>query len=367
VNLTVNPAGGAPDLTATFDAARQAPSCGTTVGRSCDTGASLVLGRNGDGPEPNQPNTIADSCADGTSGTFHVDESNDRVRVFTTDGTAFAPGKTVTIQATVWAWTTPSADTADFYFAANASSPTWTLIGSVQPTAAGAQTLSVNYTLPAGAMQAVRVQFRYQSSNASCASGGYNDRDDLVFAVTSTPVTTVYSDNFETATGWTTNPNGTDTAATGQWERGDPEATTSSGAKQLGTTVSGVNGLVTARLAGSSAGANDIDGGVTTIHSPTITLPSTGSLSLSFQYYLAHGSNSSTADFFRAYVVVGTTSTQVFQSLGAASNRNGAWTPVTVSLNAFAGQTVRIRFEAADASTASLVEAGVDDVTITQQ
>jgi hypothetical protein len=34
-------------------------------------------------------------------------------------------------------------------------------------------------------------------------------------------------------------------------------------------------------------------------------------------------------------------------------------------LNAFAGQTVRIVFEAADASTASLVEAGVDDVRIT--
>ena len=62
----------------------------------------------------------------------------------------------------------------------------------------------------------------------------------------------------------------------------------------------------------------------------------------------------------------GTTATQVFQSLGAASNRNGAWTAATASLDAFAGQTVRLRFEAADASTASLVEAGVDDVRITQ-
>jgi carboxypeptidase T len=38
-----------------------------------------------------------------------------------------------------------------------------------------------------------------------------------------------------------------------------------------------------------------------------------------------------------------------------------------INLNAFAGQTVRIRFQAADASTASLVEAAVDDVRITQQ
>ncbi len=360
VTVTASSPGG----TAVFDTVLQAPKC-ATVGSSCDTGASLVRGRASLGPEPNQPNTINDSCVDGTSGTFHSDESNDRIRVFTTDGTPFASGKTVTIEASVWAWTTPSADAADFFYAASAASPTWTLIGTRVPTAAGAQTLSINYTLPAGALQAVRVQYRYQGSATPCATGAYSDRDDLAFAVTSAPVNTVFFDAFETSLGWTPNPNGTDTATLGRWERGDPEPTTDGGARQLGTTVSGVNDLVTARLAGASAGANDVDGGVTSIQSPAIALPATGSLSLSFQYYLAHSSNSSTADFFRAFVVSGATATQVFQSLGAASTRNGAWTPVTVSLNAFAGQTVRIRFEAADASTASLVEAGVDDVRVT--
>src|SRR6185295_13220148 len=156
ITLTVNGTGGGGDLIAAFDAARQAPAC-NTVGRSCDTGASLVLGRAALGPEPNQPNTVNDSCADGTAGTFHSDESNDRVKVSTTDGTNFAAGKTVRIDATVWAWTTPSADAADFYFASNAASPTWTFIGTVVPTVAGAQTLSATYTLPAGALQAVRV------------------------------------------------------------------------------------------------------------------------------------------------------------------------------------------------------------------
>jgi leucyl aminopeptidase len=356
---------GSPGGTAVFDTALQAPKC-ATVGSSCDTGAALVLGRDGRGPEPNQPNTINDACADGTSGTFHADESNDRVRVFTTDGAAFAPGKTVRIEATVWAWTTPAQDSADFFYAADATNPTWTLIATLKPTAAGAQTLSATYTLPTGALQAVRVQYRYQGSATACASGGYNDRDDLAFAVTSTPVATLYSDNFETATGWTANPNGTDTATAGRWERGDPEATADNGAKQLGTTASGTNDLVTARLAGASAGTGDVDGGVTSIQSPPIALPASGAFTLSFQYYLAHGSNSSSADAFRAFVVSGTTPTQVFQSLGAATNRNGAWTAVTASLDAFAGQTVRIRFEAVDASTASLVEAGVDDVRITQ-
>ncbi len=177
----------------------------------------------------------------------------------------------------------------------------------------------------------------------------------------------VFFDNFETSLGWVTNPNGTDTATTGQWERGNPEATNSGGAKQLDTTVSGVNDLVTGRLAGASAGVNDIDGGVTSIRSPAIVLPATGTLTLSFSSYLAHGANATSADFLRVRIVSGATTTTVFERLGAAVNVNGAFASTTVSLNAFAGQTVRIQIEAADAGTASLVEAAVDDVRVTRQ
>jgi subtilisin family serine protease len=178
--------------------------------------------------------------------------------------------------------------------------------------------------------------------------------------------TTIFFDNFETNQGWTTNPNGTDTATTGQWERGDPQQTSSSGVKQLGTTVSGVNDLVTGRLAGSSAGTYDIDGGVTSIRSPNITLSGFGSYNLSFSYYMAHLNNSSSADFLRVRIV-GATTASVFQELGAANDDDAAWATTTVSLNAFAGQTVYILIEAADASTASLVEAAIDDVRVTGQ
>ncbi len=43
--------------------------------------------------------------------------------------------------------------------------------------------------------------------------------------------TVVFEDNFETNLGWQTNPNATDTAVSGAWERGDPEATDSSGSQ----------------------------------------------------------------------------------------------------------------------------------------
>jgi aminopeptidase S len=86
---------------------------------------------------------------------------------------------------------------------------------------------------------------------------------------------------------------------------------------------------------------------------------------LTFSYYLAHLNNSSTADFFRVSVVDGASVTTVFQELGAATQDNAAWATATVNLSQFAGRTIRILIQAADASGASLVEAGVDDVRIT--
>ncbi len=188
----------------------------------------------------------------------------------------------------------------------------------------------------------------------------------LAQPATPPPGTTVYSDTFETATGWTTNPAGTDTATAGRWERGDPAATSSSGiATQLGTTVSGSYDLVTGPLAGSSAGDHDLDGGVSTIQSPAITLPSTGTLTLSFAWYLAHLNNSSSADYLRVRVV-GTNTVTALNVAGAATNRAASWQTASADISTLRGQTVRIVIDAADASTASLVEAAVDDVRIVQ-
>ncbi|OJF15113.1 M28 family peptidase [Couchioplanes caeruleus] len=195
--------------------------------------------------------------------------------------------------------------------------------------------------------------------------------DAIAYAVwtladdTGTPGETVFGDDFETARGWAANAAGGDTATAGAWQRGDPAATSSGVATQLGTAVSGSNDLVTGAAAGTSAGTYDVDGGATTIQSPAIALPS-GTLSLSFSWYLSHLNNSSSADYFRVRVISGTTVTTVFNQAGAATNRAASWQKATVNLSAYAGQTVRLQVEAADASTASLVEAAVDDVVVTR-
>ncbi len=166
---------------AAYDPALKVPRC-ATAGTLCDTG-NLVDGRNGKGPEPNAPNTIGATCIDGTSGSYHNDESLDRLRVSTSDGLPLAAGKTITIEATVWAFSSAS-NTLDLYHTSSPSSPVWTLIGSLSPSGTGARTISTTFTLPSGPQQAIRGQFRYTGSSSSpCYSGGYNDRDDLVFAV----------------------------------------------------------------------------------------------------------------------------------------------------------------------------------------
>lgn len=179
-----------------------------------------------------------------------------------------------------------------------------------------------------------------------------------------TPGGDVFFDDFETNQGWLVNPNGTDNASTGLWERANPETTThSAGTYQLGSTVSGSFDLVTGGAAGSNVGANDIDGGTTSVRSPAISLPTGGNLTLSFSYYLAHLNNSSSSDFLRVSIV-GNSTAVVFEQLGTRSNNEAIWDSISVDVSSFAGQTVYILIEAADAGGGSLVEAGVDDVRI---
>jgi hypothetical protein len=71
----------------------------------------------------------------------------------------------------------------------------------------------------------------------------------------------------------------------------------------------------------------DVDGGLTSIQSPPIVLPAGGT----------------------------------------ASNVAGAWTTRTANISAWAGQTIQLRVEALDANPGSLIEAGVDNVTIIRQ
>jgi large repetitive protein len=72
----------------------------------------------------------------------------------------------------------------DLYYASDASNPVWVSFAQLRPSKVGAQVLSAEYVLPAGALQAVRGRFSYASGGAPCNNSSIDDdHDDLVFPV----------------------------------------------------------------------------------------------------------------------------------------------------------------------------------------
>lgn len=178
----------------------------------------------------------------------------------------------------------------------------------------------------------------------------------------------VFKDDFEQGTGWTLT-GGRNYATSGLWARGAPQATSSGGVllQQGQCGNASANCLITGLSAGSSAESNDLDGGLTSIQSPAIALPS-GNIKLSFQIYLAHLSNATTSDFVSVRVVGNNGVAQTVWARGAsATNAPGSWAARTADLSAWAGQTIVLRIEAVDNSPESTLEAGFDNVMITRQ
>ncbi len=175
-----------------------------------------------------------------------------------------------------------------------------------------------------------------------------------------------FDDDLEVSRGWALNPDGTDTAGVdARFSRGNPEPTSRSGPKQLGTTPSGSRAWVTGALAGLTANSHDLDGR-TSVRSPAIQLPSALGQRLTFRYVFAHDAASSSADSLQAIVEVGSVQTVVWSRVGTAVDVDGAWRNVSISMDAFAGQTVRVRFVAVDGGAPNLVEAEIDDVRVTR-
>ncbi len=177
----------------------------------------------------------------------------------------------------------------------------------------------------------------------------------------------LFEDNFESARGWIRTP-GANTATSGLWQRGDPQPTMQNGVTlQPDNCYGGPSCMITGLTAGATAGASDIDYGLTSMQSPSITLPSGRTVTLTFSYFIAHINTATSADYFRVRAV-GSDGVPVtlFQKSATPSNVGAAWRSQSVNLSSFAGQTITLRFEAADSvsNAETVIEAGFDDVVV---
>ncbi len=182
-------------------------------------------------------------------------------------------------------------------------------------------------------------------------------------------IMSVFDDDFETDLGWTVGDTG-DGATTGIWERGDPDATWwGSEPCQPGddhTASPGTDCFVTGLSGGSSQGTNDVDGGKTTLLSPTIDLSDKSSAVLTYYRWFSSetGSNPNDDDLV---VDVSNDGGSSWTNLETVSCSAREWIGKEFYLEdhvALTGQ-VKIRFVADDSGIGgSIVEAGVDDFRI---
>jgi len=201
----------------------------------------------------------------------------------------------------------------------------------------------------------------YFSANGDGGTTIYEPADapTTVYTASVGSMAVFMEDDFQTDQGWTVF-NG---ASAGNWERADPQPTTSSGLTiQPGDdhTPSGTLCFVTGPLAGSSAGTYDVDGGPTHLTSPLIDL---AGRSAKVSYWRWYHISTVWDDQFVASVSNDDGAT--WYTLESLDDR-AEWTLAEFWLDDVLTTTsqMRFRFTADDSPNNSLVEALVDDFKI---
>jgi hypothetical protein len=174
----------------------------------------------------------------------------------------------------------------------------------------------------------------------------------------------VFQDAFESAQGWTAGVAG-DTATSGIWTRVDPVGTAAQ--PEDDHTVLGTQCFVTGQHTSGGVGANDVDGGRTTLLSPVIDL-SSGDAVISYErwFHNSAGANPS-VEVFRVEISNdnGTNWTLVEQVGPTGTQSSGGWQSHSFQVSSFVTptSTVRMRFIAKD-DVGAVVEAGLDDFRV---
>jgi hypothetical protein len=178
----------------------------------------------------------------------------------------------------------------------------------------------------------------------------------------------IASFDFEAAgdEGWTVS--GPNDASTGLWERGDPVGTAAQ--PEDDHTPAGSQCWFTGQGApGGSLGANDVDGGTTTLTSPVLDLSGRAAATLSF--WLWYSNDAGAAPGQDVFVVEGSddggaTWTPLLTVGPTGSGTSGGWLEYELALEDGLAltSTVQVRFQASDLGSGSIVEAALDDVAV---
>jgi hypothetical protein len=171
-----------------------------------------------------------------------------------------------------------------------------------------------------------------------------------------------FDDDFESDHGWTV-ANGSGLTA-GAWERGVPVAC------QRGDPPSDADGTGACFLTGNGPGADcdgDVDGGSTTLTSPTLDASAPGTVLSYRRWYSNSTGNAPLADVLAVEVSGdGGATWQALETVGPAGPEcGGGWVHREHAVpGALATPAFRVRFTASDQGAGSIVEAAVDGVRL---
>ena len=175
--------------------------------------------------------------------------------------------------------------------------------------------------------------------------------------------TPVLADTFTNNLGWVVGGAG-DTAISGQWVRGDPVGTIAQ--PENDSPDAGSNCYFTGQgVVGGADGAADVDGGVTTLTSPTVNLAGQAAAEISYwRWYDNSRGAAPGADVFEVQISSDNGATwSALETVGpSGTGTTGGWIAKSFTLTSGLTGQVKIRFRASDLGTGSLVEAAVDDV-----
>ncbi|MSR45256.1 MAG: hypothetical protein EXS15_07895 [Phycisphaerales bacterium] len=176
-------------------------------------------------------------------------------------------------------------------------------------------------------------------------------------------VTTAFTDAFQYAGAWVVGASG-DTATTGIWERVDPIGTAAQ--PEDDHSLTGTICYITGQGAtGGTLGAADVDGGATTLTSPSFNAATSSNATLSYwRWYSNNAGPNPNADTMT--ISISNDDGTSWTTLEVVSENAGAWVQKMFRIADFVPPTttMKVRFVPSDVGSGSIVEAGVDDFVV---
>ncbi len=170
-----------------------------------------------------------------------------------------------------------------------------------------------------------------------------------------------FEDDAETDQGWMLGVAG-DTATTGVWVRVDPNGTAAQ--PEDDASDPGVNCFVTGQgSVGGSVGENDIDGGFTTLVTPTIDTSDFDVMTVSFAYWYRNDAGASPGED-SMQVELSTDGGGNWSLLTDISENATSWRIFEADIETNFSPTTMVRFVASDLGAGSVVEAAIDDFSL---